>query len=224
VTLPDDSESRGDSMNPESVDVAAAPRIATTEPSVAAAQPDEATSASPDFPATPETADEQSSSTEAVAAPARPAYFMPSLLVMLAVIVACVTVFLLRRRAKPRAQIVATPAAAEPVTQPLDALELLISGELPMVDEPLQLPYESQIFGRPLEASPYRTDPAQALGGPHYIPQPSPAATAAVVAAEQPPDPASVPAGRKFRVDMRHPRSTASVLDRALATFEGEQP
>ncbi len=146
-----------------------------------------------------------------------------------AVLVAGGIGIMLRTRSRRQPQPVAVAPSVEPVVLTRDELEMLISAALPIVEEPLQLAYESEIFGRPREASPSRTDSAQALTGPHYIPQPAPAVdpteeVPAAVPAETATAPASTATERKVRVDMRHPRSTVSALDRALATFEREQP
>jgi hypothetical protein len=153
---------------------------------------------------------------------------------LVAGILACCTGVGFRLRSSFHPQRVKTPAVEQlaleqPGSPSENDLEMLISGSLPVVEEPLQLPYEVQIFGRPRETSPYRTDPAQVLSGPHYVLQPSASASPAVavvaaVSDEQAQQPARAPLERKVRVDLRHPRSTVSVLDRALATFQGEQP
>jgi len=225
VTFPGTSDLGSPSLKPEPVDESPAARgIENTEPSTAVAGAADPHSESPDLQALPETSDEQRSESEPAAALARSAFSLPWL-VILSGIGSCGLGLLLWSRFKRRAQPVATTSLPEPVPRHDNALELLISGTLAMVEEPLQLPYESAIFGRPLDTSPYRTDSAHALSGPHYIPQSSPSATEAVAVVEQQQQaPASTLAERKVRVDLRHPRSTTSVLDRALATFEGEQP
>jgi hypothetical protein len=232
VTSLDASDARSPSLPRESVeDSPAASKQESYEPAKAAEVAGDEPFDSPDFQALPDTTDEQSAEAEPAAALARPTFSMASLVMLTGIIVCCFGLLWwsrFKRQAKP----VATRSLPEPVQQHENSLELLISGKLPIVTEPLQLPYESAIFGRPLDTSPYRTDPAQTLSGPHFIPQhvpqpgtsTSPATSPAVVVVEQAHDPASTPATRKVRVDMRHPRSTASVLDRALATFEGEQP
>jgi hypothetical protein len=146
-------------------------------------------------------------------------------LVVLAGIVVCCLGILFRTRIKRQARPVAQLSLSESIELPDDSLESLISGGLPVVEEPLQLPYEFEIFGRPLQMSLHRTDFAQTLNGPHYnIPAPSASAPDADVVAEPAEDSPRVPGDPKIRVDMRHPRSTTSVLDRVLATFEGDQP
>ena len=224
ATSPDVSDSGRSSSNPESAKVLpAVPLLGTNELSTTAELPEDVPSESPDFQAAPEKTEEHRSETAPAAAGARPAFSIWSL-VMLTGIVACCLGMLLLARFKRRARPVATPALPEPFARPDESLESLISGDLAVVEEPLQLPYEFEIFGRPLQMSQYRTDSAQALSGPHYLPQPSAPPTEAAVVAEPAEDPPSASGDRKVRVDVRHPRSTASVLDRALATFEGEQP
>jgi hypothetical protein len=228
VISPDTTASGSASLKPEVAEPSPA-RSPTeeTEPSTA----DVGTSSeSPDLQALPDTAADQSTDAEP-AAPIAEAAFSSSWLIMLTAIAACCLGMAWWSRSKRKPQPVAALTLPEPVQPQENSLELLISGALPIVEEPLQLPYESEIFGRPLDNDPNRTDPAQALSGPHYAPQPislpiaqpGPAATETVVVPESVQDSPTVAADWQMRVDVRHPRSTASVLDRALATFEGEQ-
>jgi len=229
----DASDQRSPVAIPEKEALPAARKPESIQPASTGAQSPDLPSESPDFQPLPDATDEKSAETEPVAAGAPPANPIWSWL-LVAGILACCTVVGFRLRSSFRPQRVKTPAlmqlaVEQPVAPSENALELLISGSLPVVEEPLQLPYESEIFGRPRETSPYRTDPAQALSGPHYVLQPSASASpaVAVVAAaydEQAQEPPRAPVERKVRVDLRHPRSTVSVLDRALATFQGEQP
>ena len=228
ATSPDATASGSPSLKPESVEFSPAPlQTAKAEPSNANEEVADATSDAPDLQTLPDTTDEQSADTEPAAALAQTA-FSTAWLVILTTIVACCLGIVWWSRSNRKSQPVAAGPLSEPVHRRENSLELLISGKLPIVEETLQLPYESAIFGRPLDTSPYRTDPAQALSGPHYVPQPIsqpvPPTTEEIVVAENSRDEATVVADRKVRFDMRHPRSTASVLDRALATFEGEQP
>jgi hypothetical protein len=113
----------------------------------------------------------------------------------------------------------------------VDNLARLISGTLPIVEQPLQLSAKTEIFGRARLDSPYRIDVAQALAGPHFEVEP-------VRASEPESEPESTPADdsaepgagesaggdakqRRTRIDGAHPRSGAGILDRALAAFEG---
>lgn len=228
-TLPVSSDTSNAASKPESVDESPAGSRKKTFPEPGSdAQSSGSLTESPDFQPLPDATDEKAAATEPIAAAAQPAKSIwPWLLV--AGIVACCIGVALRLRTRNRSQRVATLAIAQPVGPPENSLELLISGALPIVEEALQLPYECEIFGRPLETSPYRTDPAQALSGPHYVPQPNSTTAPAIVVVEAASsegthEPASAPAERKVRVDMRHPSSTVSVLDRALASFQGEQP
>lgn len=224
VTSPGVSDRSSPSLNTESAGVS--PEVSlmgAAGPSTAAEGSRDASRDSQDFQAPPEETNEQSSDLPRAAARIQPSFSRASLVMLTGVVAGCLSL-LLWSRFKQRSQPAAKPSSSEPIDQPDDSLELIISGELPMVEEPLQLSYESQIFGRPLQTSRHRTDSVQVLSGPHFVPQPSLPKTEPVVVAEPAQDPSPRAGDRRFRVDMRHPRSTASVLDRALATFEGEQP
>jgi hypothetical protein len=103
-------------------------------------------------------------------------------------------------------------------------LEMLIANKLPIVEESLALPHESQIFGRPLLESPYRRDTAHALDGPHFaIEAGRPARAAAMTDRPVRHTPIARPA-RAVRVDQSHPPGGPGELDRALAALQGDQP
>ena len=232
ATSSDVSVPGSSSLNPESIEISpTVTPMATTDLTTAARDSTDAASESNDSQPSPETADESPSENDPAAAPARSPFFISSLALLTGIVVCCLGILLtlgFKRRVKP----VAAPALPEPIEQHDDSLEALISGALPVVEEPLTLAYQAEIFGRPLEMSRHRTDLAQELNGPHYLPQPSQAASQAnvVTGSAQRPAPGPVhgpvhgPADRKVRVDSQHSRGTASVLDRAVATFEGEQP
>jgi hypothetical protein len=228
-TLPGSSDASNAISNPESAEVSpAASRAETIAEPASDAQSSESLNKSPDFQPLPDAADEKSPATEPVAAIAQPAKSIWPWLLVTGIVAGCIGIAL-RLRSRHRSQRVATPAIGQPVAPPENSLELLISGVLPIVEEALQLPYECEIFGRPVETSPYRTDPAQELSGPHYVPQPNSSTAPPIVvveaaSSEETHESGSAPPERKVRVDMRHPRSTVSVLDRALASFQGEQP
>jgi hypothetical protein len=102
-------------------------------------------------------------------------------------------------------------------------LEALIANKLPIVEEALALPHESQIFGRPLLESPYRLDTAHALSGPHFVTKPHwPAQAAANPDRPARHAPMARP-GRDLRVDQAQPPAGPGALDRALAALKGEQ-
>ncbi|MBI3866743.1 MAG: hypothetical protein HY290_33090 [Planctomycetia bacterium] len=102
-------------------------------------------------------------------------------------------------------------------------LETLISGSMTIVEEPLELPLESKIFGRPAKRPSLVFDRAHDLAGPHYELRELVEAPATAAAPEQPlTPPIEIPRERRVRVDKAHPKSDKGVLDRALATFEGE--
>ncbi len=73
-----------------------------------------------------------------------------------------------RRQARPN-----FPAAVPSERDGAGTLQLLISNALPIVEEPVRLPTEATIFGRPRLDSPHRFDTAHALHGPHYAVEPA---------------------------------------------------
>jgi len=108
----------------------------------------------------------------------------------------------------------------------VDNLARLISGTLPIVDEPLKLSAKTEIFGRARLDSPYRIDVAHVLAGPHFDVQPVRASESESEPESAPEDVSAEPATgeasqRRTRIDCAHPRSGAGILDRALAAFEG---
>ncbi len=123
--------------------------------------------------------------------------------------------------------------AREVATQPANArraaatdtvLQMLIANRLPIVEESVPLPHESQIFGRPLLESPYRRDRAHALDGPHFaIEAGRPVRAAAATDWPVRHAPIARPA-RTVRVDQSHPPGGTGELDRALAALQGDQP
>ena len=228
----------------------------TEEPAAPAGQAADMVSDRQDMSTAPETVEPGHSDAEVVAALNGPVVSNSTWIVLLA-IAACGVGLAVRSRSKQRVRPVVTAELPKPIEQKdesHESLESLISGDLPVVEEPLQLPYEYKIFGRPLQTSPHRTDPAQALTGPHFAADPllqtgtvsvgsfdlprrnqtlqdnalfqqvNLPATAAIVINVPTEYPTLAPAERKVRFDARHPRSTAGVLERALATVAGEQP
>jgi hypothetical protein len=103
-------------------------------------------------------------------------------------------------------------------------LESLIANRLPIVEEALALPHESQIFGRPLLESPYRRDKAHALCGPHFITNRRRPAQAPTMSDRLVRHPASASKSRDFRVDPAHPPTGVGAFDRALAALHGVEP
>jgi hypothetical protein len=116
------------------------------------------------------------------------------------------------------------PATAARAAATRTVLEMLIANKLPIVEESLALPHESQIFGRPLLESPYRRHTAHALDGPHFaIEAGRPTPAAAMTDRPVRRAPIARPA-RAVRVDQSHPPGGPGELDRALAALQGDQP
>jgi hypothetical protein len=116
------------------------------------------------------------------------------------------------------------PANAARAVETNTVLEMLIANRLPIVEESLPLPRESQIFGRPLLESPNRRDVAHALDGPHFaIEAGRPPRAAAMTDRTVRHAPIARPA-RAVRVDQSHPPGGPGELDRALAALQGDQP
>ncbi len=180
---------------------------------------------------------------------------------ILAAMLACCLAPLLwsRRKASVRPP-VAAPAPIAAATIPESSLKTLVSGSMKIQEEPLELPFESKIFGQPRKRSGLVFDRAHELGGPHYQKssvrmdhdrretayqntvfgsvssadsenqeyeiagarheESEPIEIVAPTA--MPDETADLPHDRKVRLDKAHPRSNKGVLDRVLATFEGE--
>jgi len=116
------------------------------------------------------------------------------------------------------------PATAARAATTSTVLDMLIANTLPIVEESLALPHESQIFGRPLLESPYRRNTAHALDGPHFPIEAGQSARATAMT-DRPVRHAPIarPA-RAVRVDQSHPPRGPGELDRALAALQGDQP
>lgn len=103
-------------------------------------------------------------------------------------------------------------------------LEALIANRLPIVEEPLLLRHEMQIFGRPKNEPQFRIDAAQSLHGPNYALKSEPAGrTAARTGVDRRNSQAAGSDGNLTRVDHGEYRLAGpGALDRALAVLEGD--
>lgn len=141
-------------------------------------------------------------------------------------LVFAVTALVLNRiRKSIRPEELTTLPTRSAADEAVGVLASLISDAYPIVEEPLNLPSGTEVFGRVRLEPPYRIDVAHALAGPHFTPQPvRPPASATAASADLLEPVTDQPAGRRTRIDRAHPRSGTGILDRALASFEGGQP
>jgi hypothetical protein len=105
----------------------------------------------------------------------------------------------------------------------MTALEVLITNRLPIVEEPLLLRNESQIFGRPRLESQYRVDAPHALHGPHFAADSRGLEQARATTHATVRQPHVAWQDGNVRVDEGHPATGPGALDRALAAL-GERP
>ena len=156
-----------------------------------------------------------------VTAQSRPDYSRARVVLVVGAVAFCGALLLrsqLARRSGPDIQ-----RTADRATGIRTSLDALISNSLPVVEEALPLPQQSQIFGRPLLESPFRVDAAEALNGPHFpIKLVRPEGQPPPAQADARPSPATG-TGRQTRVDGAHSPASLGALDRALAAIEEEK-
>jgi hypothetical protein len=157
-------------------------------------------------------------------APGEPPTISARRLVILMGTVACCLGMAMVMRFKRQMRSRAASSLPQPIRLSDDLLESLISGSLPIVVEPLPMPYEAEIFGRPVQASVQRTDFSHPLSRPHYLPRPSLPTNEDTTPAEKIDYLARSPAGGNVRVDVGHTAGSTGVLDRALASIQGAEP
>jgi hypothetical protein len=128
--------------------------------------------------------------------------------------------------------------ASVPITQSGQArssLDALINDELPLTEEPTQLPSRMKFYGRPAGRRKIRIDAGQQVGGPHFSHSPSAKATerqqyetansASPGTASDQALPNSGPVAdsgsRRARPMIHSPEQTSGLLDRVLTTIHG---
>jgi hypothetical protein len=102
-----------------------------------------------------------------------PASSHTGLLVLIGALIPGLVIFAVKHWGSRRRTETELPAKPLPELNAAQALKALISNTLPVIEEPLKLPSEREIFGHPRLDSPYRIDAAHVLSGPHFPVEPA---------------------------------------------------